>query len=233
MAFTEKQTAIIVISVLFPLTATLLVGLRLRARVLTSERIKADDYWIVTAVVSFLAAVRLLKKSHYWQVQVLTAASVIPYIISVSAACAGIHSRYCTPTQQIRFAKIVFAIQLLYLASVSSVKISLLLFYKRVFPGKRFGYIVTVTLGLSGIWFLAFFFAQLFETWPISASWTLNPNGSYAWAINEQSMNLWLCGTDILVDVFLLLLPVPVITSLRMSRKDKLAFLGIFSLGLL
>lgn len=53
MAFTDKQAAIIVISVLFPLTAVLLVGLRLRARVLTSERIKADDYWIVTAVVSF------------------------------------------------------------------------------------------------------------------------------------------------------------------------------------
>jgi hypothetical protein len=30
-----------------------LVGFRLRARVLTSERIEADDYWIMTAVVSF------------------------------------------------------------------------------------------------------------------------------------------------------------------------------------
>jgi hypothetical protein len=165
--------------------------------------------------------------------QVLTAASMIPYIISVSAACAGMHSRYCTPTQHILFAKIVFAIQLLYLASVSSVKISLLLFYKRVFPGKCFGHIVTVTLGLSGMWFLAFFLAQLFEIWPISANWTFNPNGSYAWVVKEQRMNLWLCGTDVLADVFLLLLPVPVITSLRMSRKDKLAFLGIFSLGLL
>ena len=64
MAFTDKQTAIIVISVLFPLTAVLLVGLRLRARVLTSERIKADDYWIMTAVVSFGCCAELLK-SHY------------------------------------------------------------------------------------------------------------------------------------------------------------------------
>jgi hypothetical protein len=165
--------------------------------------------------------------------QVLTAASMIPYIISASAACAGVHSRYCTPTQQIRFAKIVFVIQFLYLASISSVKVSLLLFYKRVFPGKGFGYIVTVTLGLSGIWFLAFFFALLFETWPISANWTFNPNGSYAWVINEESMNLWLCGTDVLANVFLLLLPVPATMGLRMSGKDKLAFLGIFSLGLL
>ena len=92
--------------------------------------------------------------------QVLTAISMIPYIISASAACTGIHSRYRTSTQQIRFAKIVFAIQFLYLASISSVKVSLLLFYKRVFLGKDF---VTVTLGLSGILFLAFFFAQLFE----------------------------------------------------------------------
>jgi hypothetical protein len=52
MALTEKQIAIVVISVLFTLAAVLMVGLRLRARVLTSERIKADDYWIVTAAVS-------------------------------------------------------------------------------------------------------------------------------------------------------------------------------------
>ena len=64
MAFTEKRTAIIVISVLFPLTAVLLVGLRLRVRVLTSERIKADDYWIVTAVVNF-GCRATFEKSHY------------------------------------------------------------------------------------------------------------------------------------------------------------------------
>ena len=64
MAFTDKQTAIIVVSVLFPLTAVLLVGFRLRARVLTSERIKADDYWIVMAVVSFGWPCKP-PKSHY------------------------------------------------------------------------------------------------------------------------------------------------------------------------
>jgi hypothetical protein len=36
MALTEKQIAIVVISVLFTLAAVLMVGLRLRARVLTS-----------------------------------------------------------------------------------------------------------------------------------------------------------------------------------------------------
>ena len=80
---------------------------------------------------------------------------------------------------------------------------------------------------------MAFFFAQLFKIWPISANWNFNPNGTYAWVINEEGMNLWLCGTDVLADIFLLLLPVPMIVSLRMSKKEKLAFLGIFSLGLL
>ena len=158
---------------------------------------------------------------------------MIPYIISVAVACAGIHAKYCTPSQQIRFAKIVFAIQFLYLASISSAKISLLLFYKRVFPSDRFRYVVMVTIGLSGMWFIAFFFAQLFEIWPISGNWNWSPNGTYAWIINEESMNMWLCGTDVLADIFLLLLPVPMIASLTMSGKDKIAFLGIFSLGLL
>ena len=52
MALTDKQTAIVIVSVLFPLTSVLMVALRLRARVLTTERVKADDYWIVAATVS-------------------------------------------------------------------------------------------------------------------------------------------------------------------------------------
>jgi hypothetical protein len=165
--------------------------------------------------------------------QVFTAFSMIPYIISASAACAGIHVTDCTSTQQILFAKIVFAIQFLYLASISSVKISLLLFYKRVFPNKRFGHAVMATTLFVSLWLIAFFLAQLFEIWPISGNWDWNPNGTYAWEINEAAMNSWLCGTDVIADVVLLLLPVPMIASLRMSRKDKLAFLGIFSLGIL
>ena len=127
----------------------------------------------------------------------------------------------------------MFAVQFLYLASISSVKVSLLLFYKRVFPNQRFRYIVIVTIGLSGVWFVAFFFAQLFEIWPISGNWDWNSNWKYAWIINEERMNMWLCGTDVLADIFLLLLPIPMVVSLRMSAKDRLAFLGIFSLGLL
>lgn len=158
---------------------------------------------------------------------------MIPYIIGASVACAGVHTIDCTPTQQIRFAKIVFAIQFLYLVSVSSVKISLLFFYKRVFPNKRYGYAVSATLPLVSLWFVAFFVAQLFQIWPISGNWDWTPTGNCAWIINQQAMNSWLCGSDVFADVVLLLLPVPMIASLRMSRKDKLAFLGIFSLGVL
>lgn len=114
---------------------------------------------------------------------------MIPYIISVSVACAGVHTVDRTPTQQIRFAKIVFAIQFLYLASVSSVKISLLFFYKRVFPNRRYGYTVLATLLLVSLWFVAFFVTQLFQIWPISGNWDWTPTGNYAWIINQQAMN--------------------------------------------
>jgi hypothetical protein len=163
----------------------------------------------------------------------LTVGSMIPYIIGASVACAGIHAQDCTSTQQTRFYKIIFAIQFLYLASISSVKVSLLLFYKRAFPNKHFQYVVMITLVLSGMWFIAFSFSLLFEIWPISGNWDFNRKANYSWVINEERMNTWLCGTDVLADIFLLLLPVPMIVSLRMSRKDKFAFLGIFSLGVL
>lgn len=82
------------------------------------------------------------------------------------------------------------------------------------------------------LWFVAFF-AQLLELWPISRNWNWIPNGTNGWVINEEAMNSWFCGLDVFTDVILLLLPVPMIASLRMSRKDKFAFLGVFSLSLL
>jgi hypothetical protein len=39
------------------------------------------------------------------------------------------------------------------------------------------------------LWFVAFFFAQLFEIWPISGNWNWTPDGTYAWVINEEAMN--------------------------------------------
>ena len=42
-----------------------------------------------------------------------------------------------------------------------------------------------------------------------------------------------MAGIDIGLDLFTLLLPVPVIKSLHMSNKRKLSLLGVFSLGFL
>lgn len=42
-----------------------------------------------------------------------------------------------------------------------------------------------------------------------------------------------MAGIDIGLDIFTLLLPIPVIRSLHMSSKRKLSLLGVFSLGFL
>ena len=42
-----------------------------------------------------------------------------------------------------------------------------------------------------------------------------------------------MAGIDIGLDIFTLLLPVPVIRSLQMSKRRKVSLLGVFSLGFL
>jgi hypothetical protein len=53
MTLHGKQAELIAIPVVFPVLAILLVAFRLRARVITQEPYKANDYLIVVATVRF------------------------------------------------------------------------------------------------------------------------------------------------------------------------------------
>lgn len=64
--------------------------------------------------------------------------------------------------------QMVFALQFTYLLSVTLIKLSILLFYKRIFVTPKFGVAIQIMCALTLIWFITFFFATLFQSIPIS-----------------------------------------------------------------
>ena len=122
--------------------------------------------------------------------------------------------------------QINFAIQFLYIFSVAPVKISVLLFYRRIFGTRKFG----VTLMIVGVcvimWAIAFFFATLFQAWPISYNWTGVGKPT------DYTLLYWIiAGSDIFLDLITVVLPVPMIWGLQMSQRRKWIVTGIFGLG--
>jgi len=82
--------------------------------------------------------------------------------------------------------------------------------------------------GIIIIWTITFFFASLFQTYPIDLNWYPMLPGH---VINEFAMYLALACTELVLDVATLTLPWTIIWQLRMPATRKWAISGIFTLG--
>ena len=78
-------------------------------------------------------------------------------------------------------------------------------------------------------WVATFFFATLFQAWPISQNWT--GNGYHL--LNEPAMYLALGVSDMITDLAILVLPIPCICRLHANMAKKLMVGGIFGVGFL
>lgn len=130
------------------------------------------------------------------------------------------------------FLEINFAQQLSSTLTFGLTKLSVLLFYKRVFRGDTFNAAVWTMMGIVGVWFVAFFFANLLQCYPISVNW-VDSGAQNTSCINTNMMYIAQAWTDMLTDVMILSLPIPCIWALQMPARHKVGVTAIFLLGLL
>ncbi|RAK90787.1 hypothetical protein BO79DRAFT_252970 [Aspergillus costaricaensis CBS 115574] len=112
-------------------------------------------------------------------------------------------------------------------AGLCAVKISILLFYKRIFVTRTFQIVSWISIAVVSAWGVLFFFLVLLEGDPISMSWT----GEGHFRFDTVALGLAQSGTSIALDVAVLLLPIPVLWSLHMRPHKKFGVLLIFWLG--
>lgn len=109
------------------------------------------------------------------------------------------------------------------------IKLSIVCFYKRIFNVNTFLKAANGIIVIIGLWLVAFFFATLFQAWPISHAWT----GAGRNLIDYPAMYMALGATDLALDVIILCMPMPMIKSLKISGRRKLVVAVIFGLGFL
>lgn len=79
---------------------------------------------------------------------------------------------------------------------------------------------------------MAFFFANLLECVPISEAFKNAPGmGGNPKCINAIPMYLSQVYSDVVLDVLILAIPIPLVWKLQLPVKQKIAVLGIFLLG--
>lgn len=127
-----------------------------------------------------------------------------------------------------------FAAELLMGMVITSVKISILWFYYKAFvtPQDRLKkHVIRGTMAACLVWFICVTFFIIFTCNPIHAYWDMFGQAPYC-----KSSVRFLLGYEIsnlFLDVFILVIPIPILLGLQMQQSRKLSLIGIFLLGTL
>ena len=121
-----------------------------------------------------------------------------------------------------------FAFQFFYIFAVAFVKLSILCFYRRVFTVNETPMTIWILLALTIGWLISFFFATIFQAWPMQCNWVECPNTT-----DYPIMYVMSSVTDIILDISILSLPTFFTWRLQMSSAKKFSIIGIFGLGIL
>ncbi|KAE8356761.1 plasma membrane Pth11-like protein [Aspergillus coremiiformis] len=196
---------------------------------------------ILTVIATILVSYRILWKAVHNSTitadDVIILCSMIIQIVNTvmgDLACYYAFGRHSvdvirTGGNPVLALKYFWLFQILYKLVLSLNKLSFLASYLRVFPTRKFRLIcwITVAVILSGA--CGFVSATIFQCIPVRASWEkhipstciANARFRWSWAGYNTFMDIWVC-----------LLPLPVLAQLRLDRIRKIGVMLVFIMGL-
>ena len=117
-----------------------------------------------------------------------------------------------------------------YSLTITLVKLSILLLYRRIFATQGFKR-TTIYVGLLCLaWFFIAIFMDLFQCEPFKAAFDVEMLFTDH-CIDLQAFYWGISAANLTLDVVLLYLPLHMVWGLQVPRRQKLALSGIFMLG--
>ncbi|KAK8041418.1 hypothetical protein PG994_014425 [Apiospora phragmitis] len=189
--------------------ATASFGLRIYARLTTAAKIWYDDYWMfVVMVISVAMSTSILLGLAYG---------------------SGTHQYDLAEETVQSFKKNLYVYMILWSFGVFAVKVGILLFYWRVFTLPYFRRSVLAVFALSTAILLVNFFTFTFQCWPIARFW--DEAIAVGGCIAQTEFYLASAIVNVVGDVVVLVLPLPVVWSLHTSQSKKWSLSFLFMLG--
>lgn len=128
--------------------------------------------------------------------------------------------------------QIVVSIQTLYIISLCTIKLSILLFYDRIFgiPKPTFRYILMAMGGVVIAYGVAGMLGTVVQCIPQSNLWK-PPSNNPPVCIHVGLLVVTVGVINIVTDITILSLPIPLVWSLQMSKSHRWQLVAVFSLG--
>ncbi|KAI1487872.1 hypothetical protein F5X96DRAFT_686403 [Biscogniauxia mediterranea] len=215
MALSLGAVKVVVTGLITIILSFVALGCRLWSRRILKLPLVFNDYMAIVATIFALG-------------------TVLVFLIASFSAGVGLHLREILATNPqllVLHLKLFVPAQLLWAGANTSVKFSILSLYTTIFPSKRFGYLCYGLMALS----MAYFISVLLQTFvmckPVQYVWDKSIPGGHCHG--ESSSYLASGITNLVIDAFIVGLPMPMFFGLQMSLPKKLSIVGMFSLGAL
>jgi hypothetical protein len=190
------------------------VAIRLFSKLYTGADLGLDDYFIT---ITLLAGI----PSSVMAVHGLTSNGFGKDIWTV-------------PFKQITdFIHVFYALEIFYFCQVALLKLSLLFFYLRIFPGHKIRSLIYGTIIFDTVFGLAFVFAAIFQCKPIDYYWKGWDGEHRGKCLNVNALGWANAGISIFLDVWMLGLPMSQLIHLHLHWKKKAGVALMFMVGTL
>lgn len=140
----------------------------------------------------------------------------------------GAHIKQLSSANRDMALKLFYIAQTPYKVTICCNKVSVLIFYLRIFPTRSFRIACFAVMAIIVGWSLGAIFATIFQCIPIAASWNKSITGN---CVNSDATWVSYAVINIVTDAMVLALPIPLIIKLHLSLRDRLLLCGIFLMG--
>ncbi|KAH7008820.1 hypothetical protein EDB80DRAFT_717523 [Ilyonectria destructans] len=203
----RKSTIIAIVSSVLTV-AFLLVSMRVYTRAVLLRNFGFDDWCCIFAFISTLACGALIAQN--------------------TTNGLGAHQSTLSEEELTEYLKIFYWSILTYNIALAAIKMTFLLQYYRAMTTHKLKKAYIAALVVVGLWSLSQIFLQAFTCTPVKAFWDKTVSGSCipsnpTWYINAAG--------NIVTDVLILILPLPIILKLKLGRRQKYILMSILCLG--
>lgn len=207
-----RSTAVLAVTITMVVLCSVFVFFRMLSRAAIVKKISPDDYFMVAA----------------W-ILALGLSSAICYGASHGL---GRHEVNIPADWQPGLRKSIYAFTILYQPALMATKTSILAFYLTFSSANRtFRWACWITLFVVNAGGLALTFVTVFQCDPVSAVFKLVTPPD-AKCTDILTIYLASISLNIITDLVLLFLPLPVLTGMRLPRKQKIIVIVTFSFGI-
>ncbi|RAL05755.1 putative MFS monosaccharide transporter [Aspergillus ibericus CBS 121593] len=207
----DQRPEVLVVSIVFFVIATVFVALRFVSRIFIVQKVALHDYLMLLA----------------W---------VLDFGFSFSLFYAtrqglGLHDVDIRPDQRSGLNRADYAFTVLYNPTLMAVKTSILVFYLTLTQGEKvFRWANYVTLFVVNAAGFALTLVNVFQCRPVGAA-VAYPLPAGAQCIDILTLYLSSSPVNIVTDLAILFLPNPILTQMRLPRKQKIILVITFSFG--